>query len=748
MVNDPLVHPAPDRLAAFARGEFDLAEIEEIRGHLADCDSCCRAVAEVPDDRLLRLVRQAGRPGGHATDRPASHAERDPAEMAFVCQDQTNDEASLPGSRPKEANPARNERAANDLPPGLADHPRYRVLRQIGKGGMGDVYLAEHRLMQRAVALKVINHALIDNPQAVERFRREVQAAAALSHPNIVSAFDAEQSGSVHFLAMEFVEGTNLAEVVKQQGPLSVDDAWDYFRQTAAGLQHAHERGMIHRDIKPHNLMLAADGTVKILDFGLTSLTSETTGNADTRSGRGELTSASTVIGTLDYISPEQASNAHQADARSDLYGLGATFYFLLAGRPPFASETVTGKLADHAALAPEPIQVVRSNVPDELAEIIHRLLAKDPADRCQSAGELGDALRRWPGAASAPSDSQGQHGDDSLSPSHRRERTEVKHRWPSRSTRRWLVVTAVVSVAVVVAIGQFIAGGISRRSHSEPQSQDRVAKLGATAGQARQPRRVAWPDVNELHTAPLFEEFAFDFRGGQYDARLLLPLGIRSRFGASLLKREERGLRILIPKGQAERKPWLGFAPALDIGGDFEITATYEILSTGSDRNEGSSVGPSLHLFAEETLNNAGFRRVMQADGDAFLVDWRVADRAGGRSRGREIIPANSPAGQLRLIRTGGVLSFLAREEGDDRFRVLWQIEFGTTPIGLVRVESWAEGAQDDVDILWKDLTIRAESLKESPPPVLQHGTSQEEGKDEQQAAGESSTESKKHDG
>ncbi|MBL7039478.1 MAG: protein kinase [Pirellulaceae bacterium] len=731
-MNEPLVHPAPVRLAAFARGELDLGEIDEIREHLAGCDSCCRAVDEVPDDRLLALVRQTGRLEEHVADRPAPHVDRNPAETAFGSQDHTNDEVSFPGSQPKETDPARDERAADDLPPELADHPRYRVLGQIGRGGMGDVYQAEHRLMQRTVALKVISQSLIGNPQAVERFRREVQTAASLSHPNIVSAFDAEQAGSVHYLVMEFVEGTNLAEMVKEQGPLAVDDAWEFIRQAVAGLQHAHERGMIHRDIKPHNLMLATDGTVKILDFGLASLTTEATGHEETRPRRGELTSVSTVIGTPDYISPEHASNAHQADARSDLYSLGATFYFLLAGQPPFTGGTVTGKLADHAALAPEPIQVVRPDVPDELAEIIHRLLAKAPGDRFQSATDLADVLDRRLSAPSVPSDSSGQHGDDSPSPSRRPERPRATSRHLTRSTRRWLVATATVSIVAVIVAGLFIGGGFSRRPHSERQPRTPVAKPkpAASAGQTRQPRRDDWPDADELHTAPLHDEFVFDFRGGKYDAGLLLRLGIESRYGANLFMQEERGLRILIPKGQAESKPRLGFAPELDIGGDFEITATYEILSAGPVRNDGPGVGPSLYLMAEKTTNSATFRRTMQLDGDAFWVSWRVADPTSERSTGQELFPANAAAGKLQLVRTGSVLSFLAQEEGDDQFRVLWQTEFGTTPIGLLRVESWAEGAQDTVDILWKDLTIRAEKLNASPPSILQDDTSQEQKK------------------
>src|SRR5262249_45758756 len=154
-------------------------------------------------------------------------------------------------------------------PPGLADHPRYRVLELLGSGGMGAVYRAEHRRMERQVALKGMNPALMTRPAMVERFQREVKAAARLTHPNIVTAHDADQAGDAHFLVMEFVEGLSLAQQVQRQGPLPVPQACAYVRQAALGLQHAFERGMVHRDIKPHNLMLTAGGHVKILDFGL-----------------------------------------------------------------------------------------------------------------------------------------------------------------------------------------------------------------------------------------------------------------------------------------------------------------------------------------------------------------------------------------------------------------------------------------------------------------------------------------------
>ena len=201
---------------------------------------------------------------------------------------------------------------------GLMDHPRYRLIRKLGQGGMGTVYLAEHRLMRRQVAIKLIRSRYLGNPQFVERFRREMQAAASLSHPHIVTAHDAEEAAGNHFLVMEFVEGEPLDRWLAQQGPLPAAEACGYIRQAALGLQLAHEQGMVHRDIKPHNLMRTTAGTVKILDFGLARVLRESA----VASGE-HITAEGTVMGTADYMAPEQGRDSHRADIRADIYSLG-----------------------------------------------------------------------------------------------------------------------------------------------------------------------------------------------------------------------------------------------------------------------------------------------------------------------------------------------------------------------------------------------------------------------------------------
>ena len=273
-----------------------------------------------------------------------------------------------------------------ESPVELIDHPRYRVVGTLGRGGMGTVYKAEHRVMKRTVALKVIADHLISDPDVVERFRREVEAAARLSHPNIVTAYDAEQVGTCHFLVMEYVEGTDLANYVKKKGPLPVAHACHFIRQAALGLQHAHERGMVHRDIKPHNLMLTPTGVVKITDFGLARLAVEGV-------IAGGLTGENVLMGSADYIAPEQAEDARTADIRADVYSLGCTLFHLLAARPPFATGSALQKIMAHANAA-VPLADLPQTIPEDVRSVLAKMLEKDPANRYQTPAEVAKALR------------------------------------------------------------------------------------------------------------------------------------------------------------------------------------------------------------------------------------------------------------------------------------------------------------------------------------------------------------------
>jgi serine/threonine-protein kinase len=265
---------------------------------------------------------------------------------------------------------------------------RYLILDQLGAGAMGQVFLAEHTQMRRLVALKVMNpHAFENDPVARERFFREARAAGTLDHPNIVRIYDLCQEGKILFLVMEFVEGVSLQEMVHRRGPLDVGAACHYARQVAFGLQHAHELGFVHRDIKPANLILERTGLVKILDLGLVR------SEAEAANGLTKQLDNKNILGTADYVAPEQAVDSSRVDVRADIYSLGATLYFLLAGRPLFPEGRTAQKLVWQQIKEPVPIDRLRSEVPPELAAVVHRMLQKRPADRFSTAEEVFDAL-------------------------------------------------------------------------------------------------------------------------------------------------------------------------------------------------------------------------------------------------------------------------------------------------------------------------------------------------------------------
>jgi formylglycine-generating enzyme required for sulfatase activity/tRNA A-37 threonylcarbamoyl transferase component Bud32 len=362
-----LAHPSDELLAALASGRLDEATAETVIAHLETCPVCTARASSVPPDSLLRRLRDA-------------HA---------------------PADAPPPAGPPRAEAPAEtppDVPAELREHPQYEVVRELGRGGMGVVYLARHKLTDRAEVLKVIKTDRAD-PEAAARFLREIRSAARLDHPNVVRAYGAFEASGLVVFVMEYVEGENLDRVVRARGRLPVAEAGRHARQAALGLQHAHEKRLIHRDIKPQNLILDRGGVVKVLDFGLAKATSEqgTAGHVLTRSGD--------MFGTPSFMAPEQARDAARADIRADLYSLGCTLYYLLAGRPPFEANSLYGLLHAHQVLEATPLDQVRADVPAALAAVVGRLMAKDPADRYQTPAEAAAALAPFaePGVPAAP---------------------------------------------------------------------------------------------------------------------------------------------------------------------------------------------------------------------------------------------------------------------------------------------------------------------------------------------------------
>jgi serine/threonine protein kinase len=396
-------HPSREEMTAFGLGLLDDKTSSALEAHLEGCADCCRALESVREDGFVAQLRSAAQTdtllGSTQKDNGRSH--ETPTLLAGI--------------------PAGT--IAAELPAELAQHSRYRVLQLLGAGGMGTVYKAEHQLMERPVALKVIRRDLTRDSAAVERFHREVKAAARLSHANIVHAYDAEQAGDTHLLVMEFVEGKSLDRVVAEEGTLPVARTCDYVRQAALGLQHAFERGMVHRDIKPQNLMRTPEGIIKILDFGLARFARESALAAtpapvparleegSPREGTSPLTLTGSLMGTPDYMAPEQAANPHDADIRADVYSLGCTLYFLLTGRVPFSDANGLDKIMAHIERIPEPPSRFRNDLPAGLTGILERMMAKDPARRYQTPAEVVRALEPFTHPVEAPAE-QTKHAE------------------------------------------------------------------------------------------------------------------------------------------------------------------------------------------------------------------------------------------------------------------------------------------------------------------------------------------------
>jgi serine/threonine-protein kinase len=267
----------------------------------------------------------------------------------------------------------------------------YKLLSLLGSGGMSNVYVAEHLLLGRRVAIKVLPLSRVKDRAYLERFYQEARAAARVDHPNIVRAYDVENEGDVHFLVMEYVPGCDLATLVKREGPLDYCRAAEYIRQAAVGLEAAHRAGLVHRDIKPGNLLVDQNNVVKILDLGLALLTA----GDDSRASL-TMENEDNVLGTADYIAPEQALNSHQVDCRADIYSLGCSLFFLLTGHPPFDRGSVAQRLLAHIRQQPPNILQERPDVPPELADICARMMAKKPEDRPQSAQEVAILLEAF----------------------------------------------------------------------------------------------------------------------------------------------------------------------------------------------------------------------------------------------------------------------------------------------------------------------------------------------------------------
>ena len=271
---------------------------------------------------------------------------------------------------------------------------KYKLLGLLGKGGMSSVYLAEHLLMKRRCAIKVLPSKRVNDSSYLARFHREAQAVASVDHPNIVRAYDVDHAqdrdSQIHFLVMEYVNGQSLHELIIRSGPADFADAMEYIRQAAEGLDHAHRAGLVHRDIKPANLLIDTNGTIKLLDMGLARFFDDQSENSLT------VAHDEKVLGTADYLAPEQALDSHTVDIRADIYSLGCSLYFLLTGNPPFTEGTLTQRLMWHQTKSFPPLTNSRIDCPASLSAVLEKMVQKKPDDRYQTAADVAEACRQW----------------------------------------------------------------------------------------------------------------------------------------------------------------------------------------------------------------------------------------------------------------------------------------------------------------------------------------------------------------
>lgn len=423
---------------------------------------------------------------------------------------------------------------------------KYKILELLGEGGMGRVLLCEHVLMQRLVALKLMQGAVERHTTALDRFLREARAAAALQHPNIAQVFDVDRSERGPYIVMEYIDGTDLHRLTAKHGALPIERAVHYTRQAAAGLQHAHEAGLVHRDVKPLNLMLDRSGTVKLLDLGLARFF-----DAEKNDKLTQQHDVSAIIGTADFIAPEQALESSTADIRADIYSLGLTLYFLLSARLPYGRGKAIQKLLWHQVREPEPIGNVRDDVPEELTAVLAKMIRKQPDERFQTPGEIVQALEPWASATVA------LPKPDEMPPI-----PPTAYRMGLSSSRAKDAVTAAAMTSPAMPIGSGRIAGTSSLSHGSTPS-------GATKVPLSDVRPVATPNqaagsVKGASPAPMKSQL-----DGWFDEELASLGGAPALAQPPLPRRQSQQLRApgLKPITAAARRsmpPWVGRASSV----------------------------------------------------------------------------------------------------------------------------------------------------------------------------------------
>jgi serine/threonine protein kinase len=463
--------PQPERLSEYVAGALDLGPHEAVEQHVDTCHVCQATVAEL-DDSVDTLFT------GLASHRPAT-AEQDDSQLE-----------ALMGRAKALSEPSTAPKPAAVLPEGTV-LGNYVLAELIGGGGMGQVYRAKHVHMKRDVAIKVLAPHLVGSPEAQRRFQREVEMAARLQHPHVVAAYDADTAEGKFFLAMEYVPGDNLDEIVRRDGPLSVDVALGYLRQAAEGLQYAHDVGIVHRDVKPANLLIDAADQLKVLDLGLARSPLEQNDAASAH-----LTATGVMMGTAAYLSPEQAENPRAADYRADIYSLGCTLFFLLTGRPVHEGKTTMEIVFAHRERPLPSLLEVRPETPAWVDRLFQRMAAKRREDRF-------DSLQAVIGAINA----QTVTAD------------------PKKSTwsRRTIVSAAAVSIATMLLIVVWVSGRFdlslsTKKTDDKPTGSPVVSRTptiamvrvepGSFLMGARSDNRFATPDEKPQHKVTITKAF------------------------------------------------------------------------------------------------------------------------------------------------------------------------------------------------------------------------------------------------
>jgi hypothetical protein len=529
----------------------------------------------------------------------------------------------------------------------------YEVIDWLGRGGMGVVFKAFDPALNRYVAVKVLAPQWSPDLDARRRFTREARAAAAISHPHVITIHAVGEWKGRPYLVMEYVPGASLQQRIDEGRLLGVAEVLRIGMQAASGLAEAHAQGLVHRDIKPSNVMLESDlERVKITDFGLARAVDDTF-----------LTQHGTLAGTPRYMAPEQA-RGERLDRRADLFSLGGVLYALCTGRPAFDGDSTPAVIRNVCEATPTPVRELNPDVPAWLAEIIERLLEKDPAARFQSASELADLLARH----------LAQLQDPSLPP--------VEHPWtkgPSRLARLARGAARGARRLVPVAL---VACGL------------------AGLYTALRPPRAAGPRLGRVYHQ--------DFRTAPLDERAFRAFGRDD--DPSRIRSEPKGLHMTVPVG---RRGDVGLVTTFGVRGDFEITAAFEVLPTAPP-SEGYGTGPELLIKPlggwDTFASMARLRRESDAI-DSLVHGWRVD----GESRMAGRWPAAvASSGRFRLARTGETLRYLVADGPSGDFQEFFRTKFGAQDIEQVRFKATAGGGLGPVEVIWDDLTIRAEALPE----------------------------------